>query len=260
MKRRFIVLGLLVSMAFANSTAFAATGTQNIPVTYNNIKIVVDGNTLSTSAEPFIYNGTTYLPVRAVGEAVGKEVTWDGNSNTVYLGEIPKNSEPVADVEQEITVDKNIESVEILMPASFFGDSSEQEIIASARADGIEATANGDGSYTYKMSKSKYNEMINAFKISFDDSLKDISESGDYPSIKLVEADANYKNFKLYVDKGAYESSLDSIAEINIYIEALFYHALNGENVDNLQLNFTIIDNLTKEAFLTEVYPIEETN
>ena len=102
--------------------------------------------------------------------------------------------------------------------------------------------------------------MINAFKISFDDSLKDISESGDYPSIKLVEADANYKNFKLYVDKGAYESSLDSIAEINIYIEALFYHALNGENVDNLQLNFTIIDNSTKEAFLTEVYPIEETN
>lgn len=31
------------------------------------------------------YNGTTYLPVRAVGEAVGMEVRWDGESRTVSL-------------------------------------------------------------------------------------------------------------------------------------------------------------------------------
>ena len=35
--------------------------------------------------EPFIYDGTTYLPVRAVGEAVGKTVGWDGKTNTVTL-------------------------------------------------------------------------------------------------------------------------------------------------------------------------------
>lgn len=31
------------------------------------------------------YNGTTYLPVRAVGEAVGMEVRWDSKSQTVSL-------------------------------------------------------------------------------------------------------------------------------------------------------------------------------
>lgn len=36
--------------------------------------------------EPFIYNGTTYLPVKAVGEAVGKDVTWDSATSTVYIG------------------------------------------------------------------------------------------------------------------------------------------------------------------------------
>lgn len=36
--------------------------------------------------EVFVYNGTTYLPVRAVGEAVGKVIQWEGKTNSVYLG------------------------------------------------------------------------------------------------------------------------------------------------------------------------------
>lgn len=35
---------------------------------------------------PFIYNGTTYLPVRSVGSAVGKAVQWDSKTSSVYLG------------------------------------------------------------------------------------------------------------------------------------------------------------------------------
>ena len=61
------------------ATAFAKATNMNIPVSFNDIKIIVDG-------KPFIYDGTTYLPVRAVGEAIGKEVSWDGNTNTVILG------------------------------------------------------------------------------------------------------------------------------------------------------------------------------
>jgi len=36
--------------------------------------------------EPFIYNGTTYLPVRAVANAFGKDVKWDGKNAIVYIG------------------------------------------------------------------------------------------------------------------------------------------------------------------------------
>ena len=48
--------------------------------------------------EPFIYNGTTYLPVRAVGDAIGKQVTWDGGSKTVYLGEAPNSKKWMIDL------------------------------------------------------------------------------------------------------------------------------------------------------------------
>lgn len=36
--------------------------------------------------EVFIYNGTTYLPVRAVGEALEVPIQWDGSTRSVYIG------------------------------------------------------------------------------------------------------------------------------------------------------------------------------
>ena len=68
-----------------DTVVYAKVSQTSIPVTYNNIKLTVDGKQLVTEKEPFIYDGTTYLPVRAVGEAVGKTVGWDGKTNTVTL-------------------------------------------------------------------------------------------------------------------------------------------------------------------------------
>ncbi len=68
------------------STVFAKVWQGRIMVNYNDIKIVVDGEKILTDKEPFIYEGTTYLPVRDVAKAVGKAVEWDGKTNTVYLG------------------------------------------------------------------------------------------------------------------------------------------------------------------------------
>lgn len=61
-------------------------------VMVGGIKIVVDGQQINptdangNTVDPMIYNGTTYLPVRAVASALGKEVYWDGPNYTVYLG------------------------------------------------------------------------------------------------------------------------------------------------------------------------------
>lgn len=80
--------------------AFATVSQMDIQVSYNDIKIVLDGKELKTEGEPFAYNGTTYLPVRAVAEAVGKEVLWDATTKTVYLGQAPDAKSPVADTKQ----------------------------------------------------------------------------------------------------------------------------------------------------------------
>lgn len=108
MKRNWkdVALGLTIAGAVGTMafSASAAAVTKQISATYNNIQIVVDGVKVTPkdangkTVEPFVYEGTTYLPVRAMGEAIGKQVTWDGNTQTVYLGQVPGESNYLVDV------------------------------------------------------------------------------------------------------------------------------------------------------------------
>lgn len=91
----------------AAPAAYAKVANMDIPVMFNNIKIVVDGKELKTDKEPFIYEGTTYLPVRAVGEAVGKNVTWDAASKTVILGETEQKEQEKEPEQPEETTSDN---------------------------------------------------------------------------------------------------------------------------------------------------------
>ncbi|MBR1659026.1 MAG: serine hydrolase [Oscillospiraceae bacterium] len=55
------------------------------------VQIVLDGkpfepkNALGEEVEVFVYDGTTYLPLRALSEALGFDVEWDGDTRTVYV-------------------------------------------------------------------------------------------------------------------------------------------------------------------------------
>lgn len=88
------LLGLICGVLLASGCAFAINHTTLTDVAIGGIKIVVDGKEIiptdakGNRVEPMIYNGTTYLPVRAVAQAFGKEVYWDGPNYTVYLGDM----------------------------------------------------------------------------------------------------------------------------------------------------------------------------
>lgn len=69
----------------------AASGDVNAVLNYSNIKISVDGeeiiptNVNGNSTEPFTIDGTVYLPIRAIAEALDCSVEWDSASNTVRI-------------------------------------------------------------------------------------------------------------------------------------------------------------------------------
>ena len=74
----------------------SAATMKEIKVAMGGIKIYVDGNLKKPTdvngnvVEPMIYDGTTYLPVRALtGMLTDKEVAWDQQSQTVYIGQRP---------------------------------------------------------------------------------------------------------------------------------------------------------------------------
>ncbi|WP_432776350.1 stalk domain-containing protein [Brevibacillus gelatini] len=63
----------------------AATGTKNLQAKYNNIKVLYNGVAVPTTIEPFIVNGTTYIPLRMMAGVFNKEVVWDGNTYTITV-------------------------------------------------------------------------------------------------------------------------------------------------------------------------------
>ena len=94
MKKRLqgLVTGVLIGTLLTSGVVFAKQTTETINVVYDNIKILIDGKEYQPTdangdvVEPFIYNGTTYLPVRAIANAFDKEVDWEAQTSTVTLG------------------------------------------------------------------------------------------------------------------------------------------------------------------------------
>lgn len=89
-KLKICSVALLVSIA-VGATVYAANLTKKIDVLYDDIKILSNNiefmpvDEHGSQVEPFIYEGTTYLPVRAVSEALGKNVSWDSETKTVMV-------------------------------------------------------------------------------------------------------------------------------------------------------------------------------
>lgn len=93
MKERLqgLIAGILIGAMGVGGAVYAKTGSEWIEVAYNNIKVYKDNvlcelkDSNGSTIEPFIYNGTTYMPVRGTAKLADMEVTWDGASKSVYL-------------------------------------------------------------------------------------------------------------------------------------------------------------------------------
>lgn len=91
-----VITTILIGAMIAPVSAAAASAIKNIQVVIGGIKIYVDGNIQTpvdangNKVEPLIYNGTTYLPVRAATNMLtDKEISWDQKSMSVYIGKQP---------------------------------------------------------------------------------------------------------------------------------------------------------------------------
>ena len=90
---RCVVLVLI--LVLSTGTVIGAGIQKNISVQYGGVNIYIDGTKINpkdangNAVEPIVYNGTTYLPVRAMSNAINKSVEWDEKTQTIYLGVKP---------------------------------------------------------------------------------------------------------------------------------------------------------------------------
>lgn len=78
--------------------AMAKIVEEKINVSFKDVTIVANGKEIIPKdvngkiLEPFIYNEEIYIPIRTVGEAFNKEVNWDEETSTIFLGKFDKNT------------------------------------------------------------------------------------------------------------------------------------------------------------------------
>lgn len=108
MKRILVIILSLLVVLSVSSFVFGSTGSKSITVTFRNIRILLNGEEKRPALEPFIFNGSTFVPLRFVSESLGFDVGWNGTTNTVSIDYKPNTdmvkSEPVPGA--EITVEQ----------------------------------------------------------------------------------------------------------------------------------------------------------
>lgn len=106
MKKRFLsfAAGALTALLISSTavTALAASGAIQIEV--SPISVLVDGEVFQpkdakgNDVMVFTYNGTTYAPLRALAEAYGLEVGYDGERHIATVSKQPTQTQaPIAD-------------------------------------------------------------------------------------------------------------------------------------------------------------------
>ena len=189
------------------------------------------------------------------------------NTSTESASEETENGSSAdanSDIEEKsIDVDKGLLGTTVTLPASLFEGEDMEAAIAEAKADGVDdVTVNADGSVTYKVSRAKYNEMLEESKKSLDEFIEELKSGKDYTSIKDVKHNNSFTEFTLVVDRSAYENSFDGFAAFGLYFAAMFYQIIDGTDLEKTKTSIHIEDAATGDVFSTTIYPdaLEEMN
>lgn len=108
----------------------------------DSIKVLVNGNEVTfTEAQPFIENERTLVPMRAIYEALGARVAWEGETRTIV------SYDPTSDVSITMQIDSNKmfineQEIELDVPARIVNDRT--VVPLRAISEGMKSVVNWD--------------------------------------------------------------------------------------------------------------------
>jgi len=93
--KNLITATVIMAMVLCGSVAFAVSAEKNIKAKFSDIKVHLNGYQVNLTdangndVEPFIVDGTVYMPVRSLADLIGYNVKWNSKTNTIYLDSYP---------------------------------------------------------------------------------------------------------------------------------------------------------------------------
>ena len=204
------------------------------------------------SANASVKAGATCTKEGQVKTASGKKYTCiKKNKKLIWNNGVKSGTS-----DEGITVEKNIFSVDVTLPASFYeGENMTQaKLNAEAAKKGYgKATLNKDGSVTLRMSKAEHAKVMAEMKKSVDDYIKEtVNES---PKVfQSVTYNKNMTEFSISVNKAKFEEDLASgMIGFGIGMLSMYYQMFNG--TENPKTAIKLIDANTGKVFDTQNWP-----
>lgn len=87
-KKLAVVIAIIILTLSLATTGFAANTMKTLQAYYRNITIFRNGNQASFTHEPFIVDGTTYVPVRDMSELLGKTVSFNPQTYRIDITDV----------------------------------------------------------------------------------------------------------------------------------------------------------------------------
>lgn len=121
-------------------------------IPYNGAKVTLDGELVKFNNQyPIIDNGTTLVPVRAIGEMLNAEVHWDGEQGlaTVIKGNrviklyTGTTTAYINDEKYELEVSAEVVNNRTLVPLRFVGEALDMEVIWHGETRMVELVPKG---------------------------------------------------------------------------------------------------------------------
>ncbi|HYE68960.1 MAG TPA: stalk domain-containing protein [Anaerovoracaceae bacterium] len=173
---------------------------------------------------PIIYNGTTYLPVRAISELMKEPVAWDGVTKTVYIGDgngTPQESQ----IEEEKEKETNIAAKNL---KSFFEREEVLYYEATAKTTSIKASVSLEEKQIIAstISENYLNAQNLTAEIKAIDTLSFTEEEkAAYDKIAVFAESTEY--YILVLENIAYLAAQD--ADYSMLAETFFYFAMDSQ-------------------------------
>lgn len=184
-KKRLLALGLTAVISLSSATAlYASPVIKTLRAQYMGIKFSYNGKIVDPgNQEPFVVDQTTYVPIRMVGELVGKNVQWDGNNKLISIN----------DTVDQTLVQKDLEIIQLKAEI----ESLKQQLEAAKKQTPPTQTEDKN---TSKISLSNLEDDINEDYGELKGVVFDIYLSGDSKEIE-IEMETDLYRYKKYWDK-----------------------------------------------------------
>lgn len=247
-----IIIGASATLLLSSGAAYAAKYpfSKNLKAVFNDIKIIVDGyqitprNANGEVVEPFIVDGTTYLPVRAITTALGKEVRWDPKTYTVSLGKEIANGKVKG--LNELTPWENADNGQWDEALNSFNVAQETIQPAFNSFD-----FNRENYKVNYLLKGNYKEMSGKFAVI--DNFN--PENSTYGSVLNIIGDGNVLYASAFAQKGTdpskFNISLVGINELEIVIKSKYHYS--ASNYFNTGYNYDFPPTKLWDVVLTEL-------